>query len=340
MRMRIVIAHNDVPDTASPDEHDVLVQAAAVAEALKHLGHDALLLPCSLDLDAARRRLETMQADLVFNLVESLAGHGRLIHLFPALLDAMKIAYTGSCTEAIFTTSNKVLAKERMAAAALPTPAWIGPYPLHLPTLDSGAAVLEAQRWIVKSLWEHASIGLDDDVLVSADSTQALHQILAQRAPALGSACFAEAFIEGREFNLSLLAGLDGPEVLPPAEIIFEGFDRDRPRIVGYRAKWDAQSYEYHHTPRRFEFPPADNRLLEELRRAAVRCWQVFGLGGYARVDFRVDARKRLWILEINTNPCLSPDAGYAAAVAQAGMPFPQVVARILDDALDRQRHR
>ena len=131
--MRIVIAHNDVPDRASPDERDVLIQAAAVAEALKQLGHEPLLLPCKLDLAEVRRRLDTMQPDLVFNLVESLAGHGCLIHVFPALLDALRIPYTGSCTEAIFITSNKVLAKERMRAAGLPTPPWIGGLALRAP---------------------------------------------------------------------------------------------------------------------------------------------------------------------------------------------------------------
>ncbi len=331
--MRIVIAHNEIQDTASADERDVLVQASAVADALKHLGHDSLSLPCTLDLSAMRGRLEEIQPDLVFNLVESLAGQGRLIHLFPALLDAMQIPYTGAGTEAIFITSNKVLAKERLAAAALPTPVWIGPYPPRLPALGAGSAAVATQRWIVKSLWEHASIGLDDDVLVCADSVEALHRILAARAQGLGGSCFAEAFVEGREFNLSLLAGPGRPQVLPPAEIIFEGYDRSRLRIVGYRAKWDAQSYEYHHTPRRFDFPAADSSLLDELRAAAGRCWRFFGLRGYARVDFRVDLHNRLWILEINTNPCLSPDAGFTAAVAQAGLSFPQAVARILDNA-------
>ena len=113
--------------------------------------------------------------------------------------------------------------------------------------------------------------------------------VLRRRAPDLGGACFAEVYIEGREFNLALLAGPDGPEVLPPAEIVFEGYGPDRLRIVGYRAKWDEASYEYHHTPRRFDFPAADAPLLDRLRRTARDCWRLFGLRGWARVDFRVD---------------------------------------------------
>ena len=92
--MRIVVVHNAVSADSSPDERDVLVQAEAVVDALQELGHDATTLSCGLDLSAIKRRLESLDPVLVFNLVESLGGHGRLIHLFPALLDAMWLPYT------------------------------------------------------------------------------------------------------------------------------------------------------------------------------------------------------------------------------------------------------
>ena len=82
--------------------------------------------------------------------------------------------------------------------------------------------------------------------------------------------------------------------------------------------------------------PPVrgDQPLLERLSRLAREAWCLFGLGGYARVDFRVDDAGQPWILEINANPCLSPDAGFAAALTRASIPFPQAIARILQDAL------
>jgi D-alanine-D-alanine ligase len=121
--------------------------------------------------------------------------------------------------------------------------------------------------------------------------------------------------------------------VLPPAEIVFEGYGPDRPRIVDYRAKWDADSFEYTHTPRRFEFPETERLLLKRLTETALAAWRCFGLAGYARVDFRVDDGGRPWILEVNANPCLSPDAGFAAALERAGIPFAMAVDRILGDA-------
>ena len=334
--MRIVIVHNAVSTESAPDEQDVLVQADAVSEAMRSLGHEVMTLPCNLDLASIKRRLESLNPGLVFNLVESLCGHGRLIHLFPALLDAMGLPYTGSQTEAIWMTSHKVMAKRHMFSAGIPTPAWVGPYPKELTTVLCPKPSVDgsAQHWIIKSLWEHASVGLESDSIVSNTPGKDFYRDLSKRAPRLGGACFGEEYIHGREFNLSVLAGPAGPRVLPPAEIVFEGYDTSRPLIVGYRAKWKEDSYEYHHTPRRFDFDSEDDDLLTILKDLALQCWQVFDLRGYARVDFRVDNTGRPWILEINANPCISPDAGFAAAVDMAGIDFTQAVDRIIQDGM------
>jgi len=150
------------------------------------------------------------------------------------------------------------------------------------------------------------------------------------RREALGGACLAEAYIAGRELNLSLLDGADGPELLPPAEIRFDAYPPGKVRVVGYRSKWEEGTFEFANTPRTFEFPAQDAPLLAHLKELALQCWKLFGLRGYARVDFRVDGEGRPWILEVNANPCLSPDAGFYAATLQAGLTFPDVLCRIL----------
>jgi len=337
--MRVTIVHNAVADDDAPDERDVLVQAEAIRAALSALGHEPGALPCTLDLSEVKRRLTDLRPDLIFNIVESLDGKGRLIHVIPFLLDALNVPYTGACAEAMCLTSHKVLAKQRLAAAHLPTPPWIGPWPDDLPNLPPTApdpAGMPDGKWIVKSVWEHASIGLDETTQLLCDHAERAATLLRERAPRLGGACFAERFIDGREFNLALLAAPGGPQVLPPAEILFEGYADQALKIVGYRAKWDSDSYEFHHTPRRFDFPPADAALLARLRDLALQCWRLFGLSGYARVDFRIDAAGRPWILEINANPCLSPDAGFAAALEAAGISYAGAVGRILSDARQR----
>lgn len=171
----------------------------------------------------------------------------------------------------------------------------------------------------------------DNAVLLNVEPRLAAER-LAERAARLGRPCFAERYIEGREFNVAVLAETSGPQVLSPAEIEFVAFPAGKPHIVGHRAKWHADSFECAHTRRRWEFPASENGLLEHLRDLARACWEAFGLRGWARVDFRVDRDGRPWILEVNANPCLSLDAGFAAALEHAAISFDSAIARILAD--------
>jgi D-alanine-D-alanine ligase len=349
--MKIVIFHDELSPDARPDELDTLVQANSVSHALRELGHESMRLGCTLNLERVARSLRDLKPDCVFNLVESLAGQGRLIHLATALLDSLGIPYTGAGTEAMFVTSGKTLCKQMLAAHGVPTPRWFTPESL---TAHAGPM---AGRYIIKSVWEEASVGLEDDSVRDFHSPEELASELAARQHRLGGTAFAESYIEGREFNLSVIAGeaglvpraaclrvsctggqaasrTNGPRVLPPAEIQFLGYAADKPRIVGYSAKWREDSHEFHHTPRTFDFADEDRRLLADLIGMAERCWQVLGLRGYARVDFRVDHENRPWVLEVNANPCLSPDAGFVAAAARAGLSFVNVVERLLSNAL------
>jgi D-alanine-D-alanine ligase len=325
--MKIAILHGEVAKDAHPDEKDVLVQVDFVSEGLDKLSHQPVAVPVSLNLAEAARALATLSPAIVFNLVESLIGKGVLIHVIPALLEALMIPYTGAGVEAMLLTSNKILAKKWLASAGLPTPPWFTTSDGHRDFPISGP-------WLIKSVWEHASIGLDEDsVIQKADREHLLSEMDARR-DTLGGACLAEAFIDGREFNLSLLAGMhkNVPEVLPPAEIRFDAYPPGKVRVVGYRSKWEEGSFEFNHTPRSFTFPETDAPLLSRLRELALGCWKLFDLRGYARVDFRVDKTGRPWILEVNANPCLSPDAGFLAATRQADLSFTEVLERIIGD--------
>ncbi len=320
-----VVMHGAVDPTAAPDEQDVLVEVAAIADALTTLGYQPVTLPLTLDLDGARTVIERLKPAFVFNLVEAIGGQGRLIHLATALLDSIAVPYTGCRTEAMFLTSHKPLAKRMMAQAGIETPPWIDPDRL------GGARPSFAGPYIVKSVWEHASIGLDGESIVV--DPRRLGELARKRRRTLGGEWFAEAYIDGREFNVSVIAGPRGPEVLPPAEMRFIDFPSDKPRIVDYSAKWDEQSFEYRNTVRSFDLEPGDDPLVARIAERARACWRLFGLSGYARVDFRVDASGTPFVLEINANPCISPDSGLVAAAARAGHGQAELVARIIADA-------
>lgn len=337
MPMRILVVHQAVPEGAPPDERDVLDQAAAVSAAARSLGHHCQTIAATLDLEMLRRRLQRAKPDVVFNLVESLGGSDRLISLVPALLDALDLPYTGAPTEAIQLSTNKLIAKQWLRAHGLPVLPTLAVWP---PPAEGAAAARRNghRQAILKSVWEHGSRGLHDGSVVAIDAS--LPAQLAARAGALGGEAFAEPYVDGRELNLSLVQSGGGARVLPPAEIRFVGYPAGKPRIVGARAKWETDSREYSDTPRCFDFPPEDAPLLAELERLALRAWHALGLRGWARVDFRVDAKGRPWVLEVNANPCLSPDAGFAAALERADLRFETVIGSLIEEAHARRRGR
>lgn len=340
--MNILILHDHVPADAPPDAQDGLAQVAAVDAALRANGHQVSRLACTLDLASLEVTLTREPPDLVFNLVETLASRGRLCPLVPLLLESLAIPFTGNASAPTFITANKLTAKRLMRSSNLPTADWIELDPSRRAVATyavGGGAFPKSATWIVKSVWEHASIGLDEDSVVSVATRDELEAHITRRLPALGGEGFAEKFIDGREFNLSVIeaAGTLGvPEILPPAEMVFEGYGENKPKVIGYRAKWDESSEEYRRTVRTFDFGREDAALLERLRGVARRAWEVFGLSGYARVDIRIDQRNEPWILEVNTNPCIAPDAGFAAALERGGISYSEGIGRIVSSATAR----
>ena len=324
---KIVILHSDISPDASEDELDCLQQAESIAGALRTLNYEAVLLPFELNLNNTITMLKSLKPYAVFNIVETLDSRGSLIYFAPAILDILQIPYTGCPTEAVFQTSNKPLSKKIMHYAGIATPSWMDQE-------GFGSRTDTAGIYLIKSSWEHASIGLDEDSLIPYINNENLLQEMNLRKEKLGGSCYAEAYIDGREFNVALISGREGVEVLPIAEMIFQDYAPDKPKIVDYRAKWIADSFEYNNTIRKYDFPESDSDLISDLREIALRCWHLFSLRGYARIDFRVDKNSKPWVLEINSNPCLSPDAGFAAALQHANIKYHEAIGLIIENVL------
>jgi D-alanine-D-alanine ligase len=321
--MRILILHSDVAPDAPPDEQDTLLQAAAIERALTRLGHEAARCVFRPDPSALEAALGRECPDLVFNLVETVWGSGVHAPLAPAILGRLGVPFTGCGASAIAACGDKVFAKRVLSGAGLPTPEWS--------EAPAWRGICEG-RWIVKSACEDASLGLDDAAVVHGrEAVAARAQACAAR---YGGRWFAERYIEGREFNVALIEKYGAPFALPIGEMLFEKWDESRPRIIGYAAKWDEATPEYRDTTRIFDWHERDpklNRMLEFLSR---ECWTFFGLSGYARVDFRVDCEGDPFILEVNPNPCLEPNAGFAAACEHAGMSYEELVSAVIKSGL------
>lgn len=316
--MRILILHSDVAADAAADEQDTLITARAIEAALASRGH---AVTCAVFVQNMAR-LATLwreaRAELVFNMVESVSGEDILAAIAPVMFEKLGMPYTGANATALTVTGDKPFAKSLMRHANLPTAAWA-----EGPDWNGLAA---DKRYIVKSATADASLGLDDGAVVRGTDVPARATLSAQ---SFGGRWFAEAYVAGREFNVSLLE--DGGElrVLPIAEMRFENWDEARPQIVGYAAKWDEANSDSSNTVRVFGLEKKEPALHDVLADAARGAWSLFGLRGYARVDFRVTKDGLPMILEINPNPCLEPGAGFAAAAAKANIPYADLVERI-----------
>lgn len=326
--MRILVLHSNVAADAPPDEQDTLVQAEAIAQALRVGGHVVVQRAFTSDVDGLSALLRGADAELVFNVVEAVDGSGFRAGEAVDLYERLGIAYTGNTGAALTKTCDKVLTKRRLVDAGLPTPRWF-----VSPDFDG---LSEDQCCIVKSLREDASLGLDDGAVLGGRAAIAAR--VATCAAAHGGAWFAETFVDGREFNVAVLEVEGVPLVLPMAEMRFEAWPTGKPKIVGYTAKWDEHSLAATHTARDFAWAEDEPVLGDALKDLALRVWRLFALRGYARVDFRVDAAGRVFILEVNPNPCLEPGAGFAAAAGRAGFSYAAMIEKIVAAALDRGR--
>ncbi len=305
-------------------EHGVLGAVEAACRALSRQGHTASTLAVRPEGKQLAQQLATCAADVVLNLCEGFgaSGHGEA-HV-AGLLELCRLPFTGSRLEALALVRDKPRTKLVLRGAGLPTPDFYVvepgrplPAPLSQPL---------SEPWLAKPACEDASQGIDRHS-VTADV-----QVLAERVSELQhryGTVMVERYVDGREFNVSVLA-LPEAIVLPLAEIEFAP---ELPwKIVSYAAKWDATAPEYRQTPVRC---PArvDAELADTVRDVALRAFAVTGIRHYGRVDVRVDRLGRPWILEVNANPDVSPDAGLARALAASGEEYDRFIARLVENA-------
>lgn len=326
----MLVLHNAVEDGAAFHESNagVLDQVSAVTAALEKL---------NIDYDVAGVKaitqlpqiLEKFPHKIIFNLVEELPQSISDASYVPAVCRAYCRACTGNGTGALLLTQDKWRTKNILKGANIPCPDGV-----IVPVGRSLTTELAAGKYIVKPLFSDASEGIASDSVVQLPGSELqkcierIHKL--QRQPAV-----VEQYIEPRELNVSILPLNGKAEVIGIAEIDFSAFGRDRPKIIDYEAKWLPDSFGYNNTPR---ILPAKlfKDAAELVRRYALAAWEMVGCEDYARVDFRMDANEQSFVLEINANPDISPDAGFAAALAGAAISYENFVQTLLNNALIR----
>lgn len=319
--MKAIILINKVYKDSKNDEKDVIIQAENVKKSLEKLGYKVNIIDFSDDLEIIKK-IKKMKIDIVFNLVEDFDKNAGLLYIAPAILEHHGIKYTGCSSESIFLTTNKVYTKEVLKSNGIKTPDWI--------TLKKLTMFNHGKYYIIKPCSEDASVDITDDSIKKIKNIEEAVEIIYNKEKKFNKTYFAEEYINGREFNISIIEEKKSAKVLPPAEIIFQNYTNDKFKIVNYNAKWEEESFEYQNTMRSFDFEKQDKKLIDDLKKIAKNCWNIFNLKGYARVDMRVDEKGNIYVIEINANPCISPDSGFCAACERDGISYTDMVSMIV----------
>jgi D-alanine-D-alanine ligase len=329
---RILVLYNEPTLPAdhrdAESEHDIVETADHVSAALTAAGFAVSRLGVNRDAGALIAGIRKARPDVVFNLFEGLPDWGDTEAFAVGVLEWLGLPYTGCPYQPLCIARNKPLTKQLLRGARLPTPDFfvvdrlpVGDCPLAWPV-------------IVKPSNQDASVGLDQGSVVT--SQEDLERRAAYLLDEYGPPVLVEEFVPGREFNLALVEAPD-LRVLPVSEIKFVCDDPGYWPIVTYDAKWKPGTADYEATPPAYttDVPP---RLAARLGRLAKQAFRVLGCRDYARVDFRVKPPAKPYILEVNPNPCFSPNAGLSGALQAAGLPWKEFTVQLVQRALARGR--
>jgi D-alanine-D-alanine ligase len=329
VRPKIAIIYNapepelygtDVEKRASLTIND---SVEAVYRALIECGYPVVRIPLLPPLESAKESLKRLETAIVFNLFEGFDGCPETEPAITNFLAELGLTYTGCPGKALSLGLDKINTKAHLEAMGAETPRYqlLGPKTSSLFHLSYPC--------IVKPYAEDGSNGISEESVVYDFAS--LEKQLATISRLFGKRALVEEFIDGREFNVTVL-GTSPPTALPVSEIIYS-LPQGMPRILTFSAKWDPQSTYFRGTK---AVCPAeiDAELQERITQTALLAFRLLGSRGYARVDFRLDSEEKLKIIELNPNPDISPDAGAALQAKVAGMSYPQFIEQIVQLAL------
>jgi D-alanine-D-alanine ligase len=307
-------------------ESSVAFAARDVMNALNTNCYTAALIALRQSLPAFLKRLNQADIDVLVNLCEGYRGRPQWESHIAGFLEMEQIAFTGNSARTLALCQDKFRTKAVLKAFGLPTAS------CTLVSEPDQAIDMEFPL-IVKPNNEDASLGIYPSSVVTDSKSlylQVRNILQKYRQPVL-----VEAFIEGREFNVAVFE--DGETVaLPVSEIDFSTIPEDQPRICGYESKWFEDHVLYQTTKPVCPAPLSDEETTL-LQKTAIAAFKATGCRDYARVDFRMDAMGDIFILEVNPNPDISLNAGFARALAAAGILYPEFWNRLITRTLDRK---
>ena len=332
--LNVVLLYNLLERLQKGEEKDVLAEDAVIEEigavetAVRSLGHQCFVVAIRDEIFSVIYWLKEIRPDVVFNLCEGVYGNSCWEMDIPALLDLFHIPYTGSPPLTLGLCQNKGRVKDILHSQGIPTPSYtIFDRPVR--QVKKGSFPV-----IVKPIHEDGSLGISKGSVVFDEvhlKKQVRYVIEKYGQPAL-----VEEFVDGRELNVSVVEINGKVDVLPISEIDYSEFPAGVPRICGYEAKWIPESVEYQKSKPVCP-APLEAEMKKRVEETAIRVFKLFECRDYARVDFRVDQDGRIYVIEVNPNPDISPQSGMSREIKAKGMTYVQFVEGLLEKALQRK---
>ena len=325
----VVLYNTDWDAEEAVDVSSVAASARAIHDALVANGYTSQLRGMhGIDVFEVLAKLRAERPDLVFNLCESMESDARNEPTLAGLFDLFGIPYTGADLLGLASCLHKHRTKDILLARGISTP----PY-LHLESADDPRIDGLDYPWFLKLAHEDASVGITEANLVRTPA--ALRERTRQMIDEYKQPVLAERYVEGREINVTLIGNGRDVRILPLHEIDFSAMPKDRPRIISYAAKWDESHVDYAGT-KPVPLRDASPKLVGAVETVARGAYDALGLRDYGRVDLRVDAQGTPWVIDVNPNCDISPDAGVARAAQVAGLSYPQLIDLITMSAWKR----
>ncbi len=310
-------------------EVGVVEEMDDIKDALNSIGYKTTTFNVDGDVYRLFDYLKTEPPDIIFNLVECVENQAIQEMHVAGLYELMKIPYTGAGPLALGLALHKPRVKELLGYHGIRTPGF-----RVYRAGDKIAAPDIPFPLIVKPSSEDASVGIEDGSVVEtvAELRRRVQYIIEEyEQPAL-----VEEFIDGRELNVAIL-GSRRPTTLPISEIDFSGLKETMRKIVTYEAKWMHGTIAFDGTK---GVCPAQlpAKVEAEIKATALRCFNIIGCRDYARVDFRLSKSGLPYVLEVNPNPDISDDAGFARSARAQGYTYPEAIGKIVESTFERIR--
>jgi D-alanine-D-alanine ligase len=306
----------DAPTAEWRTEFDVL-------RALKNLGHETKALGVADDLGTIRQTIQEWRPHIAFNLLEVFHNVGVFDQNVVSYLELLRMPYTGCNPRGLMLARDKAMSKKLLAYHRIPVPDF-AEFPI-------GRRIIRPKRMnfplIVKSLTQEASIGISQASVVEDD--QKLRERVEFIHQSIGTDAIVESYIEGRELYVGIL-GNQRLQVLPVWELLFTNMPDEARPIATERVKWSPK-YQEKRGIKSDEAKELGDGVPEKIRHICKRVYRILELSGYARIDLRLDANGRVYVLEANPNPQLAHDEDLAESAARSGVSYNALLQRILN---------